>query len=417
MPMGPITLFDKSFLQSLSLNESVFFDHFFFPVICPVFYVETLADLEKVVRQGRTPEQEVGIIADKVPETSGGPCAFHGDLAAANLFGHTIPMDGRIPTAGGRAVKVDGKKGVAHELSPESEAFSRWQNREFLHVERSFARTWRSALNAIDLVALAAGMKALGIDHQTCRSLADSKRIVDEFLARRGEQVPHQIKLALVLLGIPFELERRVVEQWGARGSPSFANYAPYTAHVLAVELFFQIALAANLVATVDTANRTDIAYLFYTPFCQVFVSSDNLHRRCAPHFLRADQSFVWGHDLKADLRRLSERYQTLPEEEKEKGLGHIAPTPPPDDRESLVVGLWDRHLPRWREMFTSPQKPRDVEEDRKIVEHINKISAAEPLPSNEVDFAPEDAEFVQITRRVSKRKGSWWQLPKDLKA
>jgi hypothetical protein len=187
--MGPITLFDKSFLQSLSVDESVFFDRFFFPVICPVFYVETLADLEKAVRQGRTPEQEVGIIADKVPEMSGGPCAFHGDLAAANLFGHSVPMDGRIPTAGGRAVKVDGKSGVAHELAPESETFGRWQNREFLHVERNFARTWRLALNGIDLVTFAAGMKALGIDHQTCKSLADARKIVDEFLGRSGDQV------------------------------------------------------------------------------------------------------------------------------------------------------------------------------------------------------------------------------------
>ena len=28
----------------------------------------------------------------------------------------------------------------------------------------------------------------------------------------------------------------------------------------------------------------------------------------------------------------------------------------------------------------------------------------------------PEDAEMVQVHRRVHKRKGSWWQLPKDLK-
>ncbi len=75
--MGPIALFDKSFIQSLSLDEAVLFDDFFLPVICPLFYVETLADLEKHVREGRTPEQEVGIIADKVPEMGGYPCAYH----------------------------------------------------------------------------------------------------------------------------------------------------------------------------------------------------------------------------------------------------------------------------------------------------------------------------------------------------
>ena len=48
MGMGPIILFDKSALQALSVDESVWFDQFFIPVICPIFFVETLADLERV---------------------------------------------------------------------------------------------------------------------------------------------------------------------------------------------------------------------------------------------------------------------------------------------------------------------------------------------------------------------------------
>src|SRR4051812_22094314 len=105
--MGPTILFDKSFLQSLSVDESVLFDHFFIPVICPVFYVETLADLEKAVRQGRTSEQEVGIIAQKTPEMSGVPCAQHTELCMADLMGRNIPMNGQVPIVGGKAVKVD----------------------------------------------------------------------------------------------------------------------------------------------------------------------------------------------------------------------------------------------------------------------------------------------------------------------
>jgi hypothetical protein len=45
--VGPITVFDKSFLQSLTVDESVWFDRFFVGVVCPIFYVETLADLSK----------------------------------------------------------------------------------------------------------------------------------------------------------------------------------------------------------------------------------------------------------------------------------------------------------------------------------------------------------------------------------
>lgn len=29
--MGPIALFDKSFLESLNVDEAVFFDYFFYP--------------------------------------------------------------------------------------------------------------------------------------------------------------------------------------------------------------------------------------------------------------------------------------------------------------------------------------------------------------------------------------------------
>src|SRR5882724_1629826 len=212
--MGPIALFDKSFLQSLSLDESVFFDHFFLPVICPLFYVETLADLEKHVREGRTPEQEVGIIADKVPEMSGWPCAYHLDLAAGVLFGANVPLDGRIPTAGGRPVKVDGKSGFAHNQPPEAEAFSRWQKREFIYVEREFARGWRAALNGVDLITIAAGMKAMGVTPQTCKSLEDAKKLVDAFLARSGETVADQIKLALIAFGVPLQHEQQVLSRW-----------------------------------------------------------------------------------------------------------------------------------------------------------------------------------------------------------
>ena len=65
--MGPITLFDKSFLQSLSADEALWFDHFSLPVVCPVFYIETLADLAKVATK-KTAEEVVTDIARKFPE-------------------------------------------------------------------------------------------------------------------------------------------------------------------------------------------------------------------------------------------------------------------------------------------------------------------------------------------------------------
>jgi hypothetical protein len=414
--MGPITLFDKSFLQSLSLDESVFFDRFFSSVICPIFYVETLADLEKVVRPGRTPEEEVRIIADKVPELGSYPCAYHVALGAGNLMGGNVPMDGRVMLPQhGRPVMVDGKVGFVHDEAPEADAFRRWQNREFLYVEREFARGWRTALNNVDLAGLAERIQAMGISAKTCRSLADAHRIVNTVMSQDGTSSVDQINMALHIFQVPPSFDLAVFGRWARRGRQSLKHFAPYAAHVVAVETFFQLALGADLLGTGDTHNRTDIGYLYYAPLCHVFVSSDRLHTRCAGYFLRKDQSFVWGPDLKTDLNRLMTHLSRRSEEEKEQGLYRLAPTPPTDDK-GLTAQLWDRHLIKsWRTDIPAAVKRENPEEDKKIVEHINRIADAPALPHGEVNFEPEQADFMQLTRRVSKRKGSWWQLPKDI--
>ena len=113
--MGPNTLFDKSFLQSLSLNESVWLDHFFLCNVCPIFFVETLSDLEKSVRVGRTPEREVELIADKFPEMAGTPNVYHVDICVGELMRQTVPMNGQIILPGGHPVKSNGRKGVVVE--------------------------------------------------------------------------------------------------------------------------------------------------------------------------------------------------------------------------------------------------------------------------------------------------------------
>lgn len=412
--MGPITLFDKSFLQSLSLDESVWFDHFFYPVICPLFYVETLADLEKAVRQGRTPEQEVGIIASKTPELHGGSCVHHVSLCFNNLMGRPVPMNGRIPVAGGRPVKADGRSGLVMEQAPEAQAFSRWQEGKFLEVERQFAQAWRSALSNLDPLAVAAGIRSMAIGADACKSLEQARGLADTIVQTK-ERPMDVLKLALLFLGIPIRFEQTIIEKWSAAGYPPLSVYAPFAAYVLTVEIFFQIALGAQLISAERPSNRVDVAYLFYLPFCMVFVSADKLHRRCAPLFLRPDQDFIWGEDLKADLKKLNEHYLKLPESEKEKGIMRFASSPP-DTGDYLVAELWDRHLRPWRgNLLNSPA--RDPKKEKELVDYLTKFSEAPTLPPEEVDFLPDDAETLSIHRLVHKRKGSWWQVPKDLKS
>ena len=329
--MGPITLFDKSFLQSLTVDEAMWFDHFFVANICPPFYVETLADLGKSVRQGRTPDDEVRIIADKTPNMRGMPCTFHGTMCLGELLGHPVPLTGQIPVSGGRRVAADGKRGVVFDQTPEAAAFSRWQRGEFLEIERHNARVWRQALDSLDLLALAEKFRVLGINGKTCNSLTTAREIAAGIVQSK-EKPFERIALAFNFLGIPREYHFPIIERWSSIGYPAFSDFAPYVAHVLEVEIFFQIALASNHISSDRPSNRTDISYLFYLPFCTAFVSGDNLHQRCAPLFLRAGQEFLWAPDLKADLKHANAHFQAFPEDVKVKGIMAFAHSPPGDD-------------------------------------------------------------------------------------
>ena len=102
-----------------------------------------------------------------------------------------------------------------------------------------------------------------------------------------------QMALLFSFLDIPPDLQRAILQRWSIDQFRPLAEYSPYAAHVLVVELFFQIALAANLISAERPSNRIDVAYLCYLPFSTVFISSDKVHRKCAPVFLRNNQEFV----------------------------------------------------------------------------------------------------------------------------
>jgi hypothetical protein len=301
--VGPITLFDKSFLQTLTTDESVWFDHLFYPVICPLFFIETLADLEKTPRSGRTAEQEVGIIAAKTPQMSGSPCYFHPSMYAQDLMGNHVPMNGQIPRAGIKTVVRNGEIGGIAEEADESRAFGRWQRGQFYELERIHARAWRARLASIDLTSIEKAMKNAGVNSKTCKSLESALQMADNAVIGLSKSYG-RFDAMLTVLDVPEDNRRRIRERWKRMGHPSLRIFAPYAAHVSRIEIFFWVAMGANLIASSRASHQVDMAYLFYLPFCSVFVSNDKLHRLCAPLFLRPDQTFVWGEDLKADPGR-----------------------------------------------------------------------------------------------------------------
>ena len=408
--MAPITLFDKSFLQSLNVDESVWFDCFFYSVICPIFYVETLADLKKP-KLRRSPEQEVGIIADKFPEMHCAPTVHHQEMVIGDLLGNHVPLTGQVPRDPNRLVKSDGHKGVVFEQSPEEEAFLRWQSREFHTLEREFASTWRANLESLDLKRIPDEFRKLEISGRNCKSLREAKSIADA-LVNGTDKTLEVLGFLFFVLDIPQEGRNLIMERWVASKFPPLSSFAPYAAHFLTVEIFFQISLEASQISSDRPSNRLDIAYLYYLPFCMVFVSSDRLHRKCAPLFLRKNQSFIWGPELKSALSVLDQHYSALPESDTKKGVMHFA-SYPPTEIDSIISREWDRHLHGWRECAKQP--PMELDSNPEAVKKLRQLIDAPSLQPNAVDFDPKDINFMSIRRDVNPTKGKWGQLPHDL--
>lgn len=410
--MGPITLYDKSFLQGLRLDEAVLFDHFFYTNTSPIFFVETLADLAKDL-QDRTPEREVQIIAEKTPQLHGGPNMFHGELCLGSLLGNDVSMIGQIVVPPAPPVSARGQTGVVFKEPPEREAFSRWQDGQFTEVERRFAKVWREALAKLDFQVIAARLNEIGVDAKNFQSLEEASDRAKRIVSGRGSY--NLLEVAMTLQGIPVDFKELIIKRWKRQGYPQITKFASYSSFVLEIDLFFYTATAATLLSPIDVNNRTDLAYLYYLPFCMIFVSSDTFHRRCAPLFLRPDQEFVWGPDLKAALKKLNESYQSLSEEEKEKGLYEFAAQPPPDD-DCLITRLWNRFLkPTWRD--ATAKTPLNEERQKTLIKQLDEMSKAAPVSSGMVDVKNSDSlDYIVIERKVQKRRGSYWQLPKDLK-
>ncbi len=165
MPQGPSLIFDKSSLESLNLDEAVLMDNFYMSTITPLFYVACLADLEKTISSNSTPEQLVGSLADRTPDSQAYPNVHHMQILKAELA-RKFDMKtvyGRVMMAGGEPVRLGDKKGIVYRKSPEQDALARWTARHFLDVERNMAKAWRRALQRIDFEAMLKSVRARSV--------------------------------------------------------------------------------------------------------------------------------------------------------------------------------------------------------------------------------------------------------------
>ncbi len=406
MTLGPSLIFDKSSLESLNLDEAVLLDNFYRSTITPLFFVECLADLEKAIRSRSTPEQLVGSLANRTPDSQ----------AAANVH-HTRILKGEISRnfdlskaferpmiEGGKRVLLGDKKGILFQRSQEEEALQRWAHREFLSVERTFAKRWRQEILKINHDDLVRTIRA-GIGHwRKPKSLQDARQLADFIIDNMDPE--WLIGFGLELLAVP-EAAEWVRNDWSAKRKPPVREYLPYFALMLTINIFFALVLPTQLLRDVKPSHQVDLAYLYYLPFCSVFTSKDRFHAQIVPLFLNARQTFVNGIALKEDLRKLDEHYSNMPDSVRRTGLWTFARVPP-DDTNFLTTRLWDKYLPRWRERGGNISTPHVPEEHKRIMDEIKKMSSDDPGIQSHDENDIDKVDQVTIKRSILARKGKW---------
>ncbi|WP_208454358.1 hypothetical protein [Methyloligella sp. GL2] len=397
----------------LNVDESALFDALFTANICPMYYVEVLADLKLENPGKRTCEKVVSDLAAKTPVMRAYPNVIHTSLCLLELFGSPIEMRGAPVLAQGTPVRREGRVGVFYQESAEAKAFGRWQRREFLQLEHEFASQWRAQLKSTDHAALAKLAKsALRINAEP-KNLEDAYALAKEVVHGKGQQAL-TLKTAYALLGLPHEYFAQIQERWKRQYQP-VEEYAPYMAHCLLVDVFFHITVDKKLISPSRASNKIDLSYLYYLPFAQIFVSNDKLHRRVSPLFLQPEQLFIGGQELKDDLKALDAYYSKLPGNELAQGLFHVAARPPNDDL-FLTTRLWKTlGHPVEPPRASPPEGPLSAY----LLDRVRKLEEGAKSGVRET-FEPSelrDPHEVSIQRLIPTKRGKWQLLPKDLTA
>jgi hypothetical protein len=177
--------------------------------------------------------------------------------------------------------------GPAFHKTEEEEAFDRWRDTQFLDLERQTASKWRKNLSGVDFTAIYNAFQRYypkGKPKELSQVKSFAERVIDEGDHERS------LSFGLMLLGYTEDSRTVIVQRYHNAGKPPLRDFAPYFHFVYSVELFFNLAIAADLISKERPSNKIDLAYLYYLPFCQIFTSNDNLHEKVVPLFLRDNQ-------------------------------------------------------------------------------------------------------------------------------
>jgi len=347
MPIGPTLILDKSTLQSLQIEEARWIGHHFHVNLIEPLYVEIIGASTATDR--RNPIGDIVSLSKKLLEMVPGiaPNARHRELILGELFGHlNLQLDGRIILEDVQTVRLpNGRLAQFQPEPPHFEALRRLARGKLSERELKGASSLRDFIANVDLNRIKEVMQE--VPGLKLGNLVEVLALVDRLFAQLK---PFEVlKKILDDLHVTQEHHDVVLKRWRAMSAPPVSEFVPYSHFIWRFDRFFDLSIGVGLISTKDSKTYIDAMYLYYLPFCEIFVSGDKFHREVVPLFLRPDQRYCWGPDLKADAAKLRAYYENLPDEIRRRGSMTYARLPPKDDA-FMVASLFDELRPGWRD-------------------------------------------------------------------
>jgi hypothetical protein len=340
--IGPLLIFDKSFLEMLNPAEvSELSMHFKF-VGTPTLIGEIIADLKLEPSERKVPSDVVRALARKMQKVHGLQPANYRKLALANIYAHEISMIGQVTvdaSAPNVHVTAD-RQGTYYDSTPEQMLWERWASGEFSTEDELTATTLRKGIEEIEPEKVAARWKPFTAKYfSTTKNQNELISAIDAFLRDSAPAVQREILQMTLELLKASEQECLVARALMTSGAMrSVVESSPYAASVIRLFLAFGCGLARGFIGPRPT-NYIDLHYLYYSPFCMVFVSNDKFHKDMWPATAGV-HSFLWGQNVKDDLRR---RIAVRSEEKDSATKDSEAPSAarPADEPPSVIAEMW----------------------------------------------------------------------------
>jgi len=346
--LGPLILVDKSFLQSLNADEATALNRHYCVFICPILVREILGNLEKA---NFAPDEALARVIALVNKAAGSSSYVMHDarvMMLNDLLGQPVKLLPGAPRYGAKKlIEPDGSTRAIIPPTEEELLLRRWSTGVFTDEDRRLAKMHNAEIDNYDLPASQHEAQHLYPEN---KKISSFEEIASSFDRRSRTDDLEWRKIDALARYVPLSTDQtaNLRAKWDAEGKPDFRHFAEYANYCGRVWALYFIGLTAELVKT-GKKHKTliDIIYFFYLPFAHVFCSGDNFHRDHFRYFAREDQRFIWGPNLKEDLRQIVAFHKSLKSEDRrkyDKELGSY----PPFLLNSVTREMWMKYGPPW---------------------------------------------------------------------